>query len=301
MFGNTMTMKTRSWIKRNARPLESARWDYLFENGSKDQVIQCLSAFQNSDGGFGNGLEPDLWLPSSSSIATWSAGQILLEVQADYNDEIVRLMMDYLLHSYDKEMGLWKTVVPEYNEYPHANHWHYKEGVQESWRFNPSAELAAFLVHWAPEGSEGAELGWKVIERATWHMLHSDKMDFHEIHNFQMLIRILGDRLTSFNEMEEKVNDLAAQVIDTSPDSWGKSYKALPLDMIHNKKNKLYDAYKDLVDENIRFLERTIMDDGVWDITWSWEEDPQHFYVAKQQWKGILAVNNYKILDQFKA
>lgn len=56
--------KTSDWVKRNARPLEVARWEYLFENGSKERVIYYLSAYQNDDGGFGNGIEPDFWLPS---------------------------------------------------------------------------------------------------------------------------------------------------------------------------------------------------------------------------------------------
>jgi len=28
-----------NWIKRNARPLESARWSYLFENGTQEDVF----------------------------------------------------------------------------------------------------------------------------------------------------------------------------------------------------------------------------------------------------------------------
>lgn len=296
---NQKKMKTQSWIKRNARPLECARWEFLFENGSKERVIHYLSAFQNSDGGFGHGIEPDLWLPQSSAIATWAAGQILMEVNADYDDEIVRLMINYLINSYDEGIGFWKTSTPEHNDYPHAPHWYFEEGVQENWMFNPSAELAAFLIHWAPEGSEGSILGWKVIEKAKMHLLTSNEMDFHEVINYQMLIRILGDKLVQFKEIQEKVNALAEQAIDKNPDSWGKSYKALPLDLIHSKKDKLYEKYKALVDDNIKYLERTLKDDGVWDITWNWEEDPENFFVAKQQWKGILAVNNYKKLGNF--
>ena len=42
------------WIKRNARPLESASWSYLLENGIQEDVIHKLEAFQNEDGGFGH-------------------------------------------------------------------------------------------------------------------------------------------------------------------------------------------------------------------------------------------------------
>jgi len=75
--------RAERWVKRSARPLEAARWDYAFNGGSRARVLDILAAFQNEDGGFGNALEPDYWLPSSSSIAIWTACTILLEVEAD--------------------------------------------------------------------------------------------------------------------------------------------------------------------------------------------------------------------------
>lgn len=51
----------RRWMHRNARPLDLARWQYHFESGSAEAVLQSLSAYQNEDGGFGHGLEAD-WL-----------------------------------------------------------------------------------------------------------------------------------------------------------------------------------------------------------------------------------------------
>ncbi|WP_152658174.1 hypothetical protein [Oceanobacillus sp. CFH 90083] len=291
--------KTKAWLKRNARPLECARWEYLFENGSKQQVIAKLAAFQNSDGGFGHGLEPDFTLPDSSAIATWTACQILDEVQINANDKMVTSIIDYLIHSYDKKLGLWRTVVPEHNQYPHASHWHYEEGVQENWMFNPSVELAAYLVHWSAEGSEGAALGWKVIENAKNHLFHSTKMGFHEVNNYQRLVQILKDKLSDLEEISRQVNKLAEQSIDKEPKSWGKSYKALPLNMIFSKDDDNYEKYKTLVHENLHYLKESIQDDGVWDITWEWDQYMEDFYVARQQWKGIIAVNNYKIFREF--
>ena len=55
---NTFELSTK-WIYRNARPIDLARWKYHFENGSKANVLQSLSAYQNEDGGFGHALEAD--------------------------------------------------------------------------------------------------------------------------------------------------------------------------------------------------------------------------------------------------
>ena len=47
--------KARSFVYKNARPLDLARWKYLFEGGSKEDVLTALAAYQNEDGGFGHG------------------------------------------------------------------------------------------------------------------------------------------------------------------------------------------------------------------------------------------------------
>lgn len=68
------------WMKGNARPLDLARWRFHFEGGSQQAVLDELAAFQNPDGGFGNGLEADCWNPDSSPMQTWAATEILKEV-----------------------------------------------------------------------------------------------------------------------------------------------------------------------------------------------------------------------------
>ena len=60
----------RTWIHRNARELELSVWNYFFENGSREAVIDALSYYQNEDGGFGHAVEPDGWNPESSPYAT---------------------------------------------------------------------------------------------------------------------------------------------------------------------------------------------------------------------------------------
>jgi hypothetical protein len=49
----------KQFILQNARPIDLAVYKYFFDNGSNQRVIDELSKFQNEDGGFGNGLEPD--------------------------------------------------------------------------------------------------------------------------------------------------------------------------------------------------------------------------------------------------
>ncbi|HLY32861.1 MAG TPA: hypothetical protein VKQ36_17690, partial [Ktedonobacterales bacterium] len=56
-----------------ARLLERRRFAYLFLDGERQAVLDALRPYQNPDGGFGNGLEPDIRAPVSQSVPTWTA------------------------------------------------------------------------------------------------------------------------------------------------------------------------------------------------------------------------------------
>ena len=48
--------KAEKYIGKHCRPLELARFNYLFKNDAAERVVEELKKFQNTDGGFGNGL-----------------------------------------------------------------------------------------------------------------------------------------------------------------------------------------------------------------------------------------------------
>ncbi len=299
--------KAKGFIKSKARELERCRFEFEFEHGSKENILTQLKVYQNEDGGFGNGIEPDFWLPSSSPMATWAAGQILMEIGADKNDPMVNSMISYLVHTYHIDKGMWDSVLPENNEYPHAPWWHWQEGVQENWMYNPSVELAAFLVHWSPNQSKAAEIGWNSIDKAVNYLMNKSNMDKHEINNFQQLIKIIKNYKSTFEaklqysleSVSQKIMMLAEQCVDKDVSTWTEGYRALPLDFIDNPDNPLCERFGTLVEKNLDLYIEQMSEEGIWDISWSWGSYPENFEVAKRYWKGILAVNRYKQLKEF--
>ena len=75
--------RARNFIFTNALPLDLARWRFLFDDGSKRDVLKFLAGYQNADGGFGHPLEPDCWNPNSSPLQTWAATQIIKEINLE--------------------------------------------------------------------------------------------------------------------------------------------------------------------------------------------------------------------------
>lgn len=73
--------KARKYMYRNARPLDLARFQYHFESGSKEAVMNVLSYYQNEDGGFGHNITwcwedfPEEWAISKN----WWKGQVIIE------------------------------------------------------------------------------------------------------------------------------------------------------------------------------------------------------------------------------
>ncbi|SER57822.1 hypothetical protein SAMN04487944_106120 [Gracilibacillus ureilyticus] len=298
--------KTSRWLKRNARPLEVARWNHLFKGNNKNKVIEILEAYQNEDGGFGHGIEPDFWLPQSSPMASWYAGQILAENGADNDDGIVGRLIGYLIKEYDPDKRLWSSVLPENNVYPHAPWWHWEEKVQDNWMFNPSAELAAFILNWSSQ-ARNREIATKVINEALKRLMVAEKMDFHEINNYQQLyysLKMKEDEMETqlsftIDQIYHKLKNLIEQSAEVDVNAWSTGYKPLPLNFVVSADDPFCQIFGDLIEDNLNFYIEQLTEEGIWKIPWSWEQYPDAFPVARRYWEGIIVVNRYKVLHAF--
>ena len=68
-LSETAYSEVRTWIYRNARPLDLALWQFEFEGGNRETVMEILGLYQNEDGGFANTLDPDNWSRESAPAA----------------------------------------------------------------------------------------------------------------------------------------------------------------------------------------------------------------------------------------
>ncbi len=294
------------WVKRCARPLEAARWEYAFARGPRERVLEILSAYQNSDGGFGHGMEPDFWLPSSSPMASWAAARILFEVGAEPESPLVARLVEYLSASQGED-GMWPAVLPETSAYPHAPWWEWQEGAKEEWAFNPSVELAAFLIYWTPLESKPAQQGWKTVQLAVERLMNCTAMEMHEAYNYVAAADLLAPykaelaQRTGFSikQVQEKIKDLAAGAMKQDPSQWAIGYKALPLNFVQSPESFLYPAFEGLVQQNLAFYAEQADENGLWTVPWDWPAYPLEFAIARRYWQGIMALERYRIFRSF--
>jgi hypothetical protein len=156
----------REFVTSNGRPLDAALLRHGLGEGSAEAAMVALIAFQNPDGGFGHGLEPDTRSPASTAIASSIGLRLLVRVGAPARHPTVVGAIEWLDGALDRENGVWPIVGQDVGLAPHAPWWTWSEDLAASWngfRFNPTAEILAHLYHWRaamPAGVfESAEAG----------------------------------------------------------------------------------------------------------------------------------------------
>ncbi len=113
--------QAKELIFKQGRLLERKLYEYVFESGDREACLRALMAYQNADGGFGNGIEPDVLCPASTPIGAESALFVLDMLDYHEGDVIVPLL-DWL-EANQSELGAIDYPPPTLTQYPHQPWW----------------------------------------------------------------------------------------------------------------------------------------------------------------------------------
>ena len=106
------------WMHRNAREVELSLWNYFFENGSRRDVADALSWYQNEDGGFGYALDADNWNPDSNPYQTSMAIRILRNIGfTDMEHPVCQGIFRYLYSEKDLMDYGWGVCLPPQDKF----------------------------------------------------------------------------------------------------------------------------------------------------------------------------------------
>jgi hypothetical protein len=293
--------RAKAFIYEQGRPLEQRLYAYYFEKGTAEDVLTELARFQNTDGGFGNGLEPDLRLPDSSVITTTVGLQVLRDLGALEDHPLVRGAMRYLLETYDPEIEAWPIIPPNVDDAPHAPWWAYSENLAEGWGgflANPRAEIVGYLYDYA--GLVPKELLEHLSDAALSHLASMpDRIEMHDLLCYLRLIetRTLPDKAR--DKILCKLTKAVNLVVDRDPSSWG-SYGIKPLDVATSPDSPLAEMLADEIELNLDYAIDQQQPDGSWAPTWSWGDAySKAWEEAKREWSGHLTVRTLKVLQNF--
>lgn len=95
-----------AFLDAHGRPVETAWVRHVCGDGPREAVVDALAAYQNPDGGFGNGLEPDIAAPDSQAFAGRLAMHVLISIGAGPEEPIVARFEEWL-ETAQAEDGDW--------------------------------------------------------------------------------------------------------------------------------------------------------------------------------------------------
>jgi hypothetical protein len=274
----------REFLWKNARLLERQRYAFLFERGPPESVLQALLSYQNADGGFGQGLEPDLRGPTSQPIPVWTALWIL--------DEIDRLdrksagpVISYLT-TLESPRGGVPFTLKSASKFPHAPWWE-TTSSRPAASLNPTAGIAAVLhLHRivGPWLDRATDFCWRNIER----MREVSPYELRVVLSFLDRVPERARARKAFERLRPKI--LSSGVIALDVRAKGDVFR--PLDFAPEPGLLSRELFSQrVVDQHLDALERRQQADGGWTVGF-----PIWTPITEFEWRGIQTVEMLKVL-----
>jgi hypothetical protein len=289
--------KTLAYVDKKGRKLDFYLILNLISDKSYDEeIIDELLKYQNADGGFGHGLEPDASTPSSSVLASDIAIEVLNEVSSPEKNAIIKKLVQYLISQYNEECKSFEFVSKDVEEYPCAIWWTGDTNENFDY-FNPTPEVVGFLYKNRQyiEDFDIEALVDYVIEKiiSDFPKAKSDHSLF-SVYKFYQSIDIERK-----NKIKKMIVEKTKELICTDKEEW-QNYAPQPYKLITSKEHPLYREYKNALEDNLQFLVESMDENGIWMPEWSWGQYEELF--SKEicfQWMGFLTFQRLKVLLEF--
>ncbi|MDA0700476.1 MAG: hypothetical protein O3A02_04645 [bacterium] len=293
----------RAFLVERGRPLERRAFEHGFEGAPAWPVLDALAGFQNPDGGFGHGLEPDALTGVSGALATSVALHRLAEVVAGADHPMVQRAVAYLEQTLDPATRVWRIVPEATADAPHAPWWA-AAGLEERFHgftLNPKADLVAQLYALGPAADErwldglAEDVVREVEARPAAGLEMHDLIGVAQLLDAPHLSPALRRRLLDL------VTPLAEAAVGRHPDDWA-GYGLKPLALASRPDAALAGVLGEPLQRQLDHLIATQADDGAWWPQWSWGEegaDAVAWAESRTAWAGMLTLDALRQLRAF--
>ncbi len=294
--------RVRSWILRNGRSLEAARFAFHFGGGSAEDVAGLLALYQNPDGGFGLTLEPDSWNPHSSPYTTSNALGVLREIGVT-DHPICQGILRYLSSGDGFVDGLWQFAIPSNDEHPHAPWWSFSPEANAQEGLGLSAVLAAFVLDAEAPDAPLYQASLEIARRALGQLMTGDRHGTMGIDGYMALRHCWeGLSMADIDAVDARLCALVNETIVRDPALW-EQYVPRPSAVISTPESPFYAGNEAAIEAELDYLLSTLPRDDVWPINWCWfdlqERYANAFAVSERWWKASRAVDALRLLKAF--
>lgn len=294
--------KAREFIYRKARPLDLARWQYHFENGSKEAVLNALSYYQNEDGGFGHALEADSWNPNSSPIQTWCAIELLRIINfSDNTHPIINGILKYLASGDGFSNHKWTSEIESNNNFPHAFWWDWK--ADSEYDYNPTANLAGFIIKFANKNSELFSKACEIAKQSANSLFDRDQVDDGHlllcfIRLYQCCVETNTTSLFDMDKYSKILYEFISQAISNTDIDWCCDGVAFEYIKAYSNDLQSISVSIEKINYIVKYLKDNHKNDGSWNVPWSWNNYVEEWAVSKNWWKAYGVIVNMLFLKR---
>lgn len=301
-------LQARAFIYDHGRPLERLLFEHDFERAPVWPVLDSLAEYQNDDGGFGNGLEPDSLTPASGALATSVGLALMARVSAPASHPAVRATYQYLRATIDPASRVWRIVPAAAADAPHAPWWE-QEGLEErfnGYRLNPKADIVAQLYALGDPGLRPwlDELAADVVTTVTEFLsagAGNEQTGALEMHDLIATVRLL-DAEGLAPALKAELRTLLAPVAVAAVRSAGAGYGLKALAVAPRPDSELAQVLSEEVQAQLDELIIEQADDGAWWPAWSWGSQVHGAPGARSRlaWAGVLTLEALRSLQAFE-
>jgi hypothetical protein len=277
------------FLLAEARLLERRLFATCFLGAPPTGVVDALRGYQNDDGGFGHGLEPDKRCPASLPIDVELAFRALVTAGAT-DAAMLQRACDFLGRTAAQAGadGAVPLAFPIIEAFPRAAHWTdwtYEPGL------NPTAGLAGLLYRLDfehPWRAEATRFCWAALEKG-------DLPD--EVHALAEVFVFLA-HVPEPERAERHAADVLAHLTGMSMfhlDPQTPGYGLSPLHIAPAADSRWRTLFSDAqLDGHLDHLAGTQEADGGWPITW---EPPST--ASTLEWRGIVTLQALRTLTSY--
>ncbi|MCK5732144.1 MAG: hypothetical protein KAH13_03935 [Tenericutes bacterium] len=272
-------------VKEKGRLLDYYLIQNLF-NCNQNEIVEELKNYQNADGGFGHGLEPDVTMPDSSIVCTNEAVEILEAVdQSPLKMDVIKDIVLYYEKTFKNDINGWDIVPPTVDNYPHAIWWNY-DSIGNFTYGNPNPQIIGYLYE-NKEFVKSLDIDNLVIKIITYIknklLIEASK---HNILSCLIFYKYMPTKI------QEEIYPNLQMAIDSElkeKDNDEYSLEAYEIQLIAPV---FLQKHQELLQKNLLSLHEKIQN-GLIQPNWTWFQYPEASEKVKVQWAGYLT---YKVL-----
>lgn len=275
--------KAHEYLWLNARLVDRLRFDYHFRDGDPERVVAAVRAYQNPDGGFGNGLEPDLRGAGSQPVCVELALFILDEVHAVEGDMLPAALA--YLESITGPDGGVPFVLSTVHGTPRAPWWQPEPDAISS--LDPTGSILG-LLH-----KNGIRHPW--IDRATqycWDRIEAlTETSPYEVRAVLAFLEHVPDRARAAAAME-KFGRLILDDGHVALDPGTPGHVHFPLDFAPRPSSTARSLFSpEVIDRHLDALAGRQDAEGGWGFTF-----PAWTPITRFEWGGWVTVESLLVL-----